>query len=59
MAALGSAAALERTPTAPGPRTRRTGEAVAGLAFVAPALAVFGVFMFAPLAIWPVAPMGS
>lgn len=49
MAILGSAAALEGAPTARAPRTRRRGEALTGLAFVAPALIIFSVFMFAPL----------
>ncbi|CAA9395481.1 MAG: ABC transporter, permease protein 1 (cluster 1, maltose/g3p/polyamine/iron) [uncultured Quadrisphaera sp.] len=50
MALLGQAAALRDGPGGRRPRTRRRGEAVTGLAFVAPALAVFGVFMVAPLA---------
>ena len=50
MALLGQAAALQGGPGGRSPRTRRRGEAVTGLTFVAPALAVFGVFMFLPLA---------
>ncbi|SDQ22601.1 carbohydrate ABC transporter permease [Quadrisphaera sp. DSM 44207] len=49
MALLGSAAALERVPAARRGRRRRRGEALTGLAFTAPALAVFAVFMFVPL----------
>lgn len=50
MALLGSAAALQDAPrTRGGRRTRRRGEALAGLALAGPALAVFAVFMFVPL----------
>ncbi len=49
MALIGAAAALEGAPGRAG-RSRRRGEALAGLTFVAPALAVFAVFMFVPLA---------
>ena len=50
MALLGQAAALGGGAGRRSARTRHRGEALTALAFVAPALVVFGVFMFAPLA---------
>jgi len=49
--AVVGAAALEQPPRVqrPGRRSRRRGEALAGLGLAAPALAVFAVFMFVPL----------
>jgi multiple sugar transport system permease protein len=48
VALIGSAAALQDAPR-PARRTRRRGEALAGLALASPALLVFAVFMFVPL----------
>ena len=52
MTLVGSAAALQRPAGGGGrPRRRQRGEALAGLLLTTPALVVFAVFMFVPLAL--------
>jgi multiple sugar transport system permease protein len=51
MALVGGATALAGPPTRTPRRRRQRGEALAGLLFTTPALVVFGVFMFVPLAL--------